>query len=187
MTLSDRSVRRLLQRSFRCTWIHTGDDEAAGSSVAHEPGDAAGSCIRGNGEHNVQLLLLTPDGQVVSGLAGYLDAEAMVEELEFALDAWERARDEEEPAALLAELHQARAAELAKREWDGPLGDWEKRRALSDHRWSARRALIDVEDFRIVDMVGNARTFFSTTRGGGDRPTIGGGQGQPPRPPRTGR
>ena len=174
MTLSDRTVRQLLQREFHCTWGNTDGDAAAGESFAHEPGDPAGSCIRGNGEHNVQLLILTPEGEILGALAGFLSAEELAEELRFASALWrdlqravaDEQLDREDVEGFVADAHERRVRELEKREWKGPLADFAKRRALSDHRFSARRALMPYEEFRIVDMVGSARTFFGTSQGG---------------------
>lgn len=62
---------------------------------------------------------------------------------------------------------------------EGPLGEWEKRRALADHRFAIRNAGLDAAEFRPEALLGNARTFFRSSKGGKEHEPIGGeGEGK---------
>lgn len=154
-----------MQERFVCVRRNLEGDPSAGESIAHEPGEEAGSCIRGNGEHNVQLLLLSPEGKLLSVLAGYTPPKDLLEELEFVLAL--------KPGRIGA-AHEAFIEKLEEREWKGPLGEWEKRRALADHRFAIRNAGLDGADFRPEALLGNARTYFSSRKGGQEHEPIGG-------------
>lgn len=186
MTFSDKSVRKLLQREFVLTWLDLEGDEAAGSSFAHPPSDPAPSCIRGNGEHNVQLLVVTPAGEIVHALAGFISPTELLEELEFALEVFEGldTTDEDTIRETLVAPHMDFAERLADREWEGLLGDWEQRRAIADHRWVARHPLARASEFETEHLVGNATTFFGASSGQAPERRIG--DGDPPElPPRN--
>ena len=167
-TLSNRKVRRLLKDRFVCAWVNTKGDKSAGASFAHEPGEAAPSCIRGNGEHNVQMIFLTPQGEIFHVLAGYIAADDLVEELEFARKTYEKvaaASNPEEQEATVISAHKQMAKKLLDKEFDGPLGKWERRRALKDHEFMTKHPLIHVDAFKPEMLVGSASTFFGSYSG----------------------
>lgn len=182
MTFSDTKVRKLLRTRFVCGWENTEGDKSAGASFAHAPGTPAGTCIRGNGEHNIQMLLLTPDGRLLGVLAGYIAPEDLVQELEFALSVQASLADEGRmaPEDRVVAAHREFLDALAAREKGGggdrdarPLADWERRRTRADHRFSMKHALMDAADFRPTALVGNATTFFGSSSGGKPEGTIG--------------
>ena len=167
-TLSNRKVRRLLNDRFVCAWVNTEGDKSAGASFAHEPGEAAPSCIRGNGEHNVQMIFLTPQGEIFHVLAGYITAGDLAEELAFALKTYEKVvstSNPEEQEATVVSAHKQMAKTLKEKKFDGPLGNWERRRALKDHEFMTKHPLIHVDAFKPEMLVGNASTFFGSYRG----------------------
>ena len=84
VTFADQALRKLLRKDYVATFTNTEGEANAGGSFAHDPSDPAGSCIRGNGEHNVQLLMATPDGKLLNVTSGFIDAKALIEELTFA-------------------------------------------------------------------------------------------------------
>jgi hypothetical protein len=151
-----------------CAWENTDGDEAAGASFAHRPRDPAGSCIRGNGEHNIQLLLLTPQGEIFHVLAGYLGPKDLLEELQFALTTFDSLAKtaEEDRDRVVTQAHEKFLDQLEKRSFGGPLGDWEKRRARLDHRFAANHPLLPVESFQPESLVGNGRSFFGSSTNG---------------------
>lgn len=168
MTLSNDAVQRELARHFTCAWIDTTGDEAAGSSFAHSPKDAPGSCVRGNGEHNVQILMLTPDGRLLHAISGYVDAEPLLEALAFARTlARVVAREHEAEVArdLISMAHEERLEFLEQQAFEGPLAAFEKMRVTGDHRYVQKHPLQDAKAFRIEALVGKATTFFGSSQG----------------------
>lgn len=175
MSFSDKKVKRLLSKRFVLAWMDLEGQRIAGASYAHPPSDPPPTCIRGNGEHNVQILTLTPQGEIFHVLSGYIAPEDLVEELELALDLIENLdrTSEETVEETLAARHRAFAEELEQREFAGFLGDWEKRRAVDDHLFAARHPLLPVESFKAEMLVGNATTFFGSFQGSKPKGRIG--------------
>ncbi len=169
MSFSDPDVARLLKTKFVCAWLNTNGDPDAGSSFAHAPKSAAGTCIRGNGEKNVQLLVLTPRGRIVHALSGYVGPKTLADELRFALGSIQMLEKAATPATAdtdrLVERMQARIRDAQRREFSGPLSDWAKRRTLADYRFVAKRPLLEIERYDSTDFVGRGRSFFGTRRG----------------------
>jgi hypothetical protein len=167
-TLSNRKVRRLLKDRFVCAWVNTEGDKSAGASFAHEPGEAAPSCIRGNGEHNVQMVFLTPQGEIFNVVAGYITADDFAEELAFAQKTYEKvvsASGPEQQEAAVVSAHKKMAKKLKEKKFDGPLGQFARRRALKDHEFMTKHPLIHVDAFTPEMLVGNATTFFGGYNG----------------------
>ncbi|MEM8885915.1 MAG: hypothetical protein AAGD14_17760 [Planctomycetota bacterium] len=163
MTLADKKLRTLLRRDFIATYRDTTGEKSAGGSFAHEPKEPAPHCIRGNGESNVQLLVLAPDGRLLSVVTGFIEAKDLVEELTFARDLL-RAK---EPLTKerVRNAHEAFDRRLADRTFEGPLSDWSKRRARLDHRFAAKHALMPIARFRPEDLVGQGTNFFGSRKG----------------------
>ncbi len=167
-TLSNRKVQRLLKDRFVCAWVNTEGQKSAGASFAHEPGEAAPSCVRGNGKQNVQMIFLTPQGEIFHVLAGYINADQLAEELEFARKTYEKvlsASNPEEQEATVVSAHKTMAKKLQDKKFDGPLGKWERRRALKDHEFMTKHPLIHVDAFRPEMLVGSGSSFFGGYRG----------------------
>ena len=205
MSLSNQRVQQILKEKFICAWINLKDDPAAGASFAHKPSDPAPQLLRGNGEHNNQILVLNADGEIVNALAGYIGPEDLVEELHFALTTL-AALSKSSPAKrdeVVARVHQKFAARLEARKPAGPLADLEERmqrevsrlqkslpstgglrlelpigagRAVLDHRWAMEHPLLNVDAFRTEMLVGNAQTFFGSSINGTPKQTIGNGR-----------
>ena len=175
MSLSDPQVQRLLNTRFVCAWENTEGQPAAGASFAHRPRDPAPSCVRGNGEHNVQVLFLTPRGEIFHVLAGYVSPKDLNEELRFALatfDALGKAAAESRKS-VVTKAHEGMVKQLEKRSFPGPLGDWERRRALADHRFAGQHPLLPVDSYRPEMLVGNGQSFFGSSTGGTPSGLIG--------------
>lgn len=88
VSLSDDHVRECLRQEFECAWFNIKGETNSGTSFSHAPRDPAGPCLRGNGEHNIQLLTLTPQGEIFHVLAGYVGPEELAAELKFAADTY---------------------------------------------------------------------------------------------------
>ncbi len=163
VTFADPSIRKILKRNFECTYLNTKGDSSAGGSFAHDPKDAAPQCSRGNGEHNVQMLMLTNDGRLLDIMAGYVGAKDLAKRLQFALKLFrdKNGVTKEGVAAAHRAAHKKHAAE----EFKGPLASFTKRRLLRDHRFVEKRPLLPVDSFRATDLVGNAKAFFGARNG----------------------
>jgi hypothetical protein len=183
VSLSDRGVKKLLNDQFICTWVNIADDPAAGSSHPHPCTDAANELARGLGEHNLQLLILTPDGRLLSAMAGYIGPAALLEELQFGRSQWETLQKtpEAERRRSLEKAHKEFARTLAERKGgDGLVGQQEEffgklkmvgnQRGVADHEFSARKALLPVEKFTTALMVGNAKSAFMAQASGSENP-----------------
>src|SRR5215467_11706052 len=92
VSLSDARVKELLADKFVCAWINIADDPAVGASHPHACTDQARELARGLGEHNTQTLILTPDGRLLSALAGFVGPADLAEELGFAFALWDTVR-----------------------------------------------------------------------------------------------
>jgi hypothetical protein len=108
VSFSSPAVQKILNRDFEAAYLNIEADSNSGVSFAHGPKDPPGQCIRGNGEHNVQVLLLTPAGEIFSTLSGYLGPDELEAELEFALATFssltrQKARDKQK--VVVAKAH----------------------------------------------------------------------------------
>lgn len=190
MTLSDSKVQRSLQKNFVCVWENTEGDPVAGASFAHDPSDAPPTCIRGNGEHNLQLLMLTPEGQILNATSGFLSPEELLEELELALTiAGSLTKTEgSQQKRVVVQAQQTFLEQLEQREFPGPLGDFERRRVLKDHNFVVEHPLLPAASYRAEMQVGNSKTFFGSSVGEPPEERIGEGPDDPfEKPPKTGK
>jgi len=183
VTLSDRRVQKQLDKQFVCTWGNVEGDPVAGESFAHAPSDPPATCIRGNGEHNIQVLVLTPDGELLNAVAGYLSPVELREELDLALEIWKglAALEREPPQAdpdqarveVVQAAHRRFASDYEQREVEGVFADFITKRVAADHEFCVDNALADARDFRPERMVGNSQTFFGGYTGDKPRGKIG--------------
>ena len=88
MSLSNAKVNRLLNDKFVCAYVNTQGDPNSGESFSHRPRDPVGPCLRGNGEHNVQMITMSPAGEIIHVLSGYVGPEELLAELQFAEATW---------------------------------------------------------------------------------------------------
>ncbi len=173
VSLSHPAVKQLLRDEFVCVWVDITSDPAAGASDAHPCTDQARDIARGLGEHNTQTLILTPDGRLLSALAGYVGPIDLAEELHFGLAVWGvlRQAPAADHAGLLQKAHEGRAQEFAGRPGaTGSVGNEEQffskfwtvgnARATADHRFSAAHPLLPADQFTTGLMVGNHKSWF---------------------------
>jgi hypothetical protein len=80
-------------------------------SIKHAPSEPAGQCSRGNGKQNVQTIFLTASGEIFHAATGFLSAEDLFDEMEFAQKLFEQIRSAQSPASLVAGAHAARLKE----------------------------------------------------------------------------
>src|SRR5262249_52675459 len=75
----------------------------------------------GNGEHNVQMITISPQGEIFHVLSGYVGPEELLAELEFAEATWQKLAAIDDAATrkkLLIAEHEKFARELESRNFD---------------------------------------------------------------------
>ena len=163
----------MLGSKFVCAFLDLNGEEAAGASFAHGPDDPAGSCLRGNGEHNVQTLVLTPEGKLLHAFAGYVDPDDLLEELTFAGTLARRVQEQKSPEQVVRQAHEERVTALSATLSPDGFEGFERMRRLSDHQFVARNPLLPAEEFTTKAMVGSATTFFGSSSGTTPKDRIG--------------
>ncbi len=110
VTFSEPKVQNLLNRNFVNTFTNTQGDPTAGESINHRPTDPAGSCIRGNGKQNVQTIFMTPSGEIYHVATGYLSADDLMKESDFALKLFAQIQEQtsSDAAIAVADAHRER-------------------------------------------------------------------------------
>jgi len=109
VSFSSPAVQEQLNRDFVCVTSDITGRRLTGQSLKHRPSDPPGPCLRGNGAQNVQVLFLTPEGQVFHAIVGYIDGSDLLRELEFAkeIDAGFR-QTRDDPREYLRSVHRQR-------------------------------------------------------------------------------
>ena len=161
-------MNRELKKRFVCARTDTTGDASAGGSFAHAPGDAEPTCIRGNGKQNVQMLFLTPQGEIFHVITGYIGAAELAADLVRVRALFAKIVAETDLARrekIVADAHRTRRDELSRKEFAGPLAAFVKRRVLQEQTFVAKHPLLRVEEFRPEMLVGNGRSFFGSSRG----------------------
>ena len=113
VSFSNAQVQDVLNKEFVCCSTNTLGDRSAGASLAHAPTDPPGPCGRGAGRQNIQVVFLTPEGQVFHVVSGYLDSVALLDEITFAREIWMEVNEAESEAKEVVEnKHQQRLDSL---------------------------------------------------------------------------
>ncbi len=200
---SDNRIQSLLRGRFVCARLNLEGDKTAGGSFAHTPRSPAGFVSRGLGEHNVQLLMLTPRGNLLNIVSGYIDANGLVRELKRALDIWKRvkaSKTAKAKKAIIRAAHERALAEIERRP-PGPLqralggrpNAKEKRkrkkrdqrvptivigagRDAVDHRFARDNPLLNAKQFKPEKLVGAGGSFFGSSNGRRPEEEIGTGR-----------
>jgi hypothetical protein len=127
---------------------------------------------RGLGEHNMQILMLTPDGRIMNALGGYVGPRDLVAELEFALGLLKDLKRVPRGSAkeFVSKAHADRADSFESRNGEGLFAALEdlaagfvaigRSRAVEDHRFVAKNPLLPVQSFRTAMLVGDAKSAF---------------------------
>lgn len=183
VSFSDPDVRNLLNQNFVNTYSDTTGDPTAGQSIWHAPDDPAGACIRGNGRQNVQTLFLTPEGEIIHAVTGYVSAEDLAGEIEFAQSLFDEIQEaSDSPEAVVRRAHERRMTEWGFDEdeiangrglgavlpilggGDDLLKGMIERQVLADHRFSIEHPLMGYREFEKdpSTLVGKGGSFFSS-------------------------
>jgi hypothetical protein len=121
VSLSNASVNRLLNDKFVCANVNIQGDPNSGESFSHLPRDPVGPCLRGNGEHNVQMITMSPSGEIYHVLSGYVGPEELLAELQFAEATWhelDKTEDADTRKKMLIAAHERFARESDTRRYD---------------------------------------------------------------------
>lgn len=144
--LRDQGVQKVLGEKFVCSWKNIEDEGICGSSYAHEPTEKPGACQPGDGEHNTQLCVWTPDGRLLDVMAGYQTPELLIDELKWA---WDTVR----PIGLDANASvEDRKARIAK-EFEKTVGHNKSNGGMLDDRWMIKHAMDSWGEFKADDLV----------------------------------
>lgn len=82
--LKHPEVERVLAAKYVCSWTNIEEEATCGGSYAHEFTDKPGQCYTGDGEHNTQLAIFTPEGRLLDVMAGYQFPADLTKELTWA-------------------------------------------------------------------------------------------------------
>ncbi len=177
MSLKNLEVHNLVAKNFVCAWRNTEGDPDAGQSNRHPCGSAAMELSRGIGKANVQTMVLTPDGKIISAMSGFVDARDLLWELEQALHTWHKLRRVESVEARkglvrarIREMNEAEAKEMeivngVQRDpyAQAAFAAWTRQIVLKDRAFVSDNALMDVEDFRTRMLTGGHAGRFGYT------------------------
>ncbi len=188
MSLSQDPIIKRLRDHFVCGWRNiNGVEKFAGKSHSHPPDSSAVHTTNGAGGRNVQMLIISPDGDVLHCLPGYWNPDALRHELDFSLELaaifnQDLPKDERSDAFLLAHMnHAAKHAELLvkdsnlqgfdKRREEGRAdgSDFRRRGGEGDatrtvdqvmHERMARRPFLKIDEFDLSTVVDYGASFY---------------------------
>jgi len=113
VSFSDARVQKKLNDKFVCCYTNTKGDPSAGASFSHSPDDEPGPCGRGAGRQNVQVICITPEGEIFHVATGFLDPKALLEELEFACQVFDSMQQNPKNCKqIVADAHEKRLRQL---------------------------------------------------------------------------
>jgi hypothetical protein len=150
----------------------------------------------------VQILLLTPAGNIYHVLTGYVGPDELLQELRFAQTAFTALQqDPKRPAQTVRTAHRTflnqagfsdeqiesargvlpagldailSGAALANGDPREVVAALERGQTLEDHRWAMDHALLPIREFNPESLVGSGQSFFGSTADGVPQRHIGG-------------
>ncbi|HEV3024395.1 MAG TPA: hypothetical protein VGX76_18090, partial [Pirellulales bacterium] len=129
VSFSSPAVQKTIKSRFICTRVNTTGEPTAGASFSHAPSDPPGPCLRGSGRQNIQLLFLTPQGELFHALTGYVGPDDLAAELTFALETYEALQSQhDDREQIVRDAHTERLQSLGYNEaqihqtGDDPIG-----------------------------------------------------------------
>ncbi len=129
VSFSNEQLQNTLNRDFVCVYTNTQGERSAGSSFSHAPDDLPGPCGRGAGRQNVQTIFLTPAGEIFHVATGFLEADDLLEEMQFAKQCFAMLHDHprrDKQAVVAAHLRRLRQLGFSRQEIasrDHPLSE----------------------------------------------------------------
>ena len=187
MSLSQGPIRTRLKEKFICGWRNiNGVEKFAGKSHSHPVCSTAVHTTNGAGGRNVQMIIISPDRDVLHVLPGYWNPDALRHELDFTLElaeiaAGEGTVGEKNDAFLLAHMnHAAQHNDMMAK--DSKLQAFDKQKesvtAGSDfrgqggrrtvtrtvdqvmHERMARRPFLKIDEFDLSSVVDYGTQFY---------------------------
>ncbi|MCE9583566.1 MAG: hypothetical protein K8T20_13855 [Planctomycetes bacterium] len=144
--LKSQGVQKVLGDRYVCTWKNIENDSICGSSYAHDPAEKPGICAPGEGEHNTQACVFTPDGYLLDVMAGYQTPEALVDEMKWVT---EKLKAIGNNPNLSVEDRKVRVS----KEHEGTLRHPKPNNAILDTKFMIRHAMDTFGDFKADDLV----------------------------------
>lgn len=195
VSFSDQKVRSLLNKDFVNTFTNTTGDPTAGKSIWHQPDDLPGRCSRGVGGQNVQTIFMTPEGEIFHAANGFLSAEDLLEEAQFAKDLFAQMEGSEGSVnGLVRQAHEDRLEELGydadqieaaksgrpfatfdlvtETEPGNIFAGKTKKEILMSHVFSIKHPMMDYRKFEKdpTPLVGKGKSSFVSTNSDGRTP-----------------
>jgi hypothetical protein len=170
--LKEREVARTLNKHFVCAWKNIDGEATCGGSFSHTPDEKPGECRPGDGEHNTQIAMFTPDGRLLDVMAGYQTACDLASELEFAAKKLA-------PIAMNAKLSLEEQKRALSREIQERRKKAQMHNAVSDLNYVEKNVLAHWTEFKVDELV-KGRGFGDHFFGRYDREMPGEGIGHVP-------
>jgi hypothetical protein len=162
VSLSQVPIQTRLKDKFVCGWRNiNGVEKFAGKSHSHPVCSSAVHTTNGAGGRNVQMIIISPNRDVLHVLPGYWNPDALRYELDFALELaaitiQEGSQDDRNDAFLLAHLnHAAKHNDMVSK--DSKLQAFDKMKESGNQGSDFRRRGGDKQVARTVDQVMHER------------------------------
>lgn len=130
-------IRESLKADFVCHAINTEGDPSAGGSHAHAPSDKPGQCSDGVANQNVQLLFLTPRGEIFHTVSGFRGPSSLKQELAFTKLLFNKIKTDPDSAKSIVQ----RAHRERRDDQSGSRGSSGRNRSRSGGGGNLRRSL----------------------------------------------
>lgn len=111
VSFSPADIKSSLAKNFVCHMINTEGEPGSGASQAHAPNDKPGECADGVANQNVQLLFLTPQGEIFHTTSGFRGPKSLQQELIFSKALFDQIKQKPDSAkSIVRTMHQQRLA-----------------------------------------------------------------------------
>ena len=187
VSLSQLPIQKRLKEQFICGWRNiNGVESFAGKSHSHPVASSAVHTTNGAGGRNVQIIIISPDRDVLHVLPGYWNPDALRHELDFVLELNDVAKSdlpqsEKNDAFLLAHMnHAAKHHELLvkdsklqafdeRKESRGKESDFRRKGGKGEvtrtvdqvmHERMARRPFLKIDEFDLSKVVDYGTAFY---------------------------
>lgn len=144
--LKDKNVASTLNGKFVCAWKNIDGETTCGGSFAHELTDKPGFCQPGDGEHNTQLCVFTPDGRLLDVMAGYQTPADLKAELEWAIK-------EMAPIAMNDKIKGDVKKQCLQRTIGARMGSIKNFNTLSDQKYLNNHVLDNWTEFSVKELI----------------------------------
>ena len=112
VSFSDAHVQKKLNDDFVCCTSNISGEPTSGRSFSHSPIDAPGPCGRSAGRQNVQVIFLTPPGEIFHVAAGFLSPDDLLAEMKFAQEMFSPLQDSPDRPKFVVDTHARKLADV---------------------------------------------------------------------------